>query len=136
FASRFNSPMKTNCLLTVGAALLLLSFTAAPLRGENARFRERLAAWESPQGPRETAARSGGPNAWEEDASAPATVAGPKSRFVEESVDEWTANGGFPGGCGESWCTNWWGDSCGPRFCCIRKEGLLFWAKGRSLPPL
>ncbi|MCE9525095.1 MAG: BBP7 family outer membrane beta-barrel protein [Planctomycetales bacterium] len=132
--------MKTNCLLTVGVALLLLSFTATPLRAENARFRERVATWQSPQGPRGTAARSGGSEvraaAWEEDDSAPARVANSKSRFVEESVDEWTADGDFAGGCGEACCSDWCGDHCGPRLWWIRKEGLLFWGKGRSLPPL
>lgn len=132
--------MKTNCLLTVGAALLLLSFNAAPLRGENARFRERVAAWQSPQGPRGAAAKSAGsevlPAAWEEEASSPAPAAGSRSRFVEESVDHWTDDGQFDCGYGEGCCSDWCGNNCGPRLWWIRKEGLLFWGKGRSMPAL
>ncbi|MFN0017059.1 MAG: BBP7 family outer membrane beta-barrel protein [Pirellulaceae bacterium] len=132
--------MKTNCLLSVGAVLLLLSFTATPLRGENARFRERVAAWQSPQGPREAAVKNGASSvrqvAWEEDTSAPPSSGTSNSRFVEESVDEWTQDGDFAGGYGEGCCSDWCGNHCGPRLWWFRNEGLLFWRKGRSLPPL
>ena len=130
--------MKTNCLLTVGVALLLLYFTTTPLRGENARFRKRIAAWQSPQGPRGSAPKSGGsevrPAAWEEEAAAPATAAPSKSRFVEDSVDEWTDDGDFVGGYGEGCCSDWCGDHCGPRLWWVRKEGLLFWGEGCRCP--
>ena len=128
--------MKTNCLLTVGAALLLVVFTAPPLRGENSRFRERVAAWQSPQGPAGAARSEVRPSAWEEDAPTPAPRAGSQSRFVEDSVETWTDDGEFAGDYGDGCCGDWCGNNCGPRLWWIRKEGLLFWAKGRSLPPL
>jgi hypothetical protein len=131
--------MKTNCLLCVGAVLLLLSTSATPLRGENPRFRERVAAWQSPQGPGEAAngVRSDfQAAAWEEGLPAPARETNSQNRLVEESVDEWTEDGGYAGGCGEACCSDWCGDCCGPRLWWVRKEGLLFWGKGRSLPPL
>ncbi len=137
--------MKTNCLLNVIGAALLVSSFAAPLRAENARFRERVAAWQSPQGSQPAASQSVEPAAWEEEAPTPAPPAGSKSLRVEESIDQWTHGGDFADGsdpaccpdrCGR--CMNWslCGNNCGPRLWWLRKEGLLFWRKGRDLPPL
>lgn len=130
--------MKTNCLLCVGATLLLISFTTTPLRGENSRFRERVAAWQSPQGTGRTPKNIPAevqPAAWDESSPTPAPTAH-SSHFVDESVEEWTEDGGFVGGYGEGCCSDWCGNDCGPRLWWYRNEGLLFWGKGRSLPSL
>ena len=135
--------MKTNCLLIVLGVALLLSSRAAPLRGENAQFRERLAAWQTPQGSQQ-AGQSVRPAAWEEE-PAPAPSTKSPSRFVEESVDQWTGDDQFTDGddpsccpdrCGRCMDWSWCGNRCGPRLWWLRKDGLLFWRKGRNLPPL
>ncbi|MGI8978455.1 MAG: BBP7 family outer membrane beta-barrel protein [Pirellulaceae bacterium] len=136
--------MKTNCLLTVLGAALLLSSLAAPLRGENPQFRERLAAWQTPPVNQPDARHGVRPAAWEEEPiRSPSDKS--QSRFVEESVDEWTGDSQFADGndpsccpdrCGR--CMDWTlcGNRCGPRLWWLRKDGLLFWRKGRDLPPL
>jgi Putative beta barrel porin-7 (BBP7) len=137
--------MKTNCLLTVIGAALLVSSFAAPLRAENARFRERLAAWQSPQGGRPAASQDAQSVSGEEEAPTPASAAGTKPRRVEESIDQWTNGSDFADGsdpaccpdrCGRCMDWSWCGNNCGPRLWWLRKEGLLFWRKGRDLPPL
>lgn len=140
--------MKTHCLIRLGALLLLSSLPVTSLRAENPQFRERMAAWQSPQRGRVE------PAAWEEEA--PPLQDSQASHFVEESVDEWTsedscAGGSCAGGCGLGGgcqsaccpdrcgrCMDWslCGGGGGPRLWWFRKDGLLFWRKGRDLPPL
>jgi Putative beta barrel porin-7 (BBP7) len=136
--------MKTNCLLIIAGAALLLTSLAAPLRGENPQFRERLAVWQSPVGTGSAAKPSVRPVAWEQDAT---TVPGAVSqgRFASESLDDWTSDNSHEDGndpsccpdrCGR--CMDWslCGNRCGRRLWWFHQEGLLFWRKGRDLPPL
>jgi len=126
-------PMKTNCLIIPLGAMLLCCLPAS-LLAENPQFRERLAAWQSPQG-----SRSGRPANFEE-----GDAVAPPSRYAQDSIQSWTGGGesdefveGGYGGCNHcspNW--DWCGNGCGPRLWWIRKEGLLFWRKGRDLPPL
>src|SRR3954465_13287449 len=127
--------MKTNCLASLG--VLLLCCLPASLLAENPQFRERLAAWQSPQGDRNVR-----PASFEEE-SAPGPQLGAPSRFAQDSVENWTGGpsdefingvGDNCGRCAPDW--DWCGNRCGPRLWWVRKEGLLFWRKGRDLPPL
>ncbi len=137
--------MKTNCLLTVVGAALLASSFAAPLRGENARFRERVAAWQSPPASRPAATQDVRTASWEVESAATAAETGANSRFVAQSVDQWTDGGEFADGldpaccpdrCGRCMDWSWCGNGCGPRLWWVRSEGLFLWAKERNLPAL
>jgi hypothetical protein len=131
--------MKQNSTFTLAAVLVAGALLATGLRAENPQFREQLAAWQSPRG-----GQSVRPAAYAEEAPA----AGQQSRFARESVESWTGEpgwesggdgGGACGDCGRGACRpdwDWCGNKCGPRMWWIRKEGLIFWRKGRDLPPL
>ncbi len=118
----------------IGALAMLPSIWATVGHAENAEFRERLAAWQSPRGGGRVAKA-----AYQEEIPSLHVTA---SQFVDESIEAWTgpAEGACCGGnacgpaCQENW--DWCGAECGPRLWWMRKEGLLWWRKGRELPIL